>query len=106
MDFKSLFIDLLSSVLIGIFGGLVVWWFFAGIHIFDQGLKFNNEYLTERYLWKYSFILCALFLIVFILASLVYLSSLISSRRFLIFSIILAMMSLIWISFTLFKKLS
>lgn len=106
MDFKATFINLLGSVLIGIFGGLVVWWFFAGIHMFDQGLKFSNKNLTERYLWKYSFILCALFLIVFITASLIYLGSLINSQEFLILSIIFAMISLIWVIFTLLKKSS
>jgi len=106
MDFKDIFMDFLSSATIGIFGGLVVWWFFAGIHMFDKGLKFNNEDMMERYLWKYSFIFCALFLVIFIISAFSFMVSLTSPDKFIIISIILVMISLIWITFTFLKKLS
>lgn len=63
MDFQSIFLQIGSSLLAGIAGGLAVVWFQQGVHIFGKGFKFNNQHLTERYIWKYSFIFCVLFLI-------------------------------------------
>jgi len=104
MNFNEIFLNTLISTFTGIIGGLAVYWFFKGVHLFDKGLKFNINNLKERYLWKYLFIICFLFLlstIISILFALLFQTSPIPSPIISVLAIICA----VFIIVTLWLKL-
>ncbi len=92
MVFQNIFIDLGSSMITGILGGLVIVWFFNGIHYFDKQLKFKTRY------GKYSFIFYLLYIFLLFISSAVFLFTRIDSFSLVAFGIGIAfeIIILIW----------
>jgi|SRR3989344_3496710 len=66
MDFNQIFLNLLLSTFSGIAGGLIVYWTYNGIHVFNKGFKFDKTKFIERYIGKFTLMFCILLIMAFL----------------------------------------